>query len=142
MSDELIPSFEPQKLNKVERVRQRQPRISQSTQDRIAIAQEAFRWGEYFGPEVALTICDKLLNPKRKTDAPEHRANFIETIAPFIIRLYTLKLQHELILTILKLIALLIAGLLYVRRLYLRVLTCSPTHLINSRTRYFRQVNA
>src|SRR5437588_8289773 len=101
MRHELIPSSKPQDLIKAKAVRQRQPLISQRAQDRIVKAQEAFRWAEKFGPNVGLKIFDKLDRPQRKKD-------FTQTLTEFLIRLYELKLKHELILTILKLIALLI----------------------------------
>ena len=113
MSDGLIPSFKPQNLIEAKAPRQRQPLlISQRATDRIAIAQEAYRWAEKYGPHYGLKILKRLDKPQSKTD-------LTKTVTEFLIRLYELKLEHELILTILKLIALLIiAGLLYVRRQY------------------------
>ncbi len=113
MSNGLIPSFEPQILDKAKAPGQRQPSlISQRAEDRIAIAQEAYRWGEKWGPRYGIKIFDRL-------DRPERKGDFTKTLTEFFIRIYELKLKHELIFTILKIIALLlIAGLLYVRRSY------------------------
>ena len=113
MSDGLIPSFKPQNLIEAKAPRQRQSvLISQRATDRIAIAQEAFRWAEKYGPNYGLKVLKRLDKPQCKTD-------FTKTVTEFLIRLYELKLEHEVIFTILKLIALLlIAGLLYVRQQY------------------------
>jgi hypothetical protein len=150
MSDELITSLKPPVFIENKGLRQRQPQISQRTLDIIAISQEASRWGEILGYPHGKEILDTLLdrlddpervteNPERITDSTERKADFTETITRFLIRLYVLKLEHELILTMLKLIALLIAGLLYIRRLYRRGVS-ALTPLISPVLIYFRSV--
>jgi hypothetical protein len=109
MSHDLIPSFKPQISNKA--TGERQPIVSQETVDRIAIAQEAYRWGDRWGPYYGKWIFRKLDKPRRKTV-------FWKTITEFTVRIYKLKLEHELIIEIIKIIALLIlAGLFHARRL-------------------------
>src|ERR1700752_3008452 len=103
MSHDLIPSFKPQiSVDKAKAPGERQPIISQETVDRIAIAQESLIWGEKFGPYYAKWIFKKL-------DKPRHETDFWKTITKFTIRIYELKLKHEVIIQILKFMALLLA---------------------------------